>query len=145
MMSTESGKALKALSSSIKTMTDPSSAHPHLENSKTAVNDLKIALKTVYLEETDLLAIIPAATIASILIEIVTSVEKIVESVHELSRLAHFKNVEPSVLQEKPHLLHKGSVTPVLDGDVGLVTVTLQEIITRDDSFKGNRDRKVEV
>lgn len=119
-MSTESGKALKALGTAIKTMKDPKSACQHLENSKNAVEELHIALKAASLEDADILAIIPAATIASILVEIVTCVEKISMSVYELSQLADFKVVEATVSPEiKPQLLHKGSINPILldDGD----------------------------
>lgn len=100
-------------------MKRPTSVNQHVEESKAAVEDLKMALEcSSNLEDTDLLAIVPAATVASILVEIVKCVEKISESVHELSQLAQFKGVEPTVSPEKQqHLLHRGSVNPVLDGD----------------------------
>ncbi|TQD73788.1 hypothetical protein C1H46_040679 [Malus baccata] len=128
-MSIESGKALKALAVAIKTMEEPKDACEHLENSKTAVKDLKIALKAASLETADILAIVPAATVASILVEIVKGVEKISKSVHELSELAHFKKaVECTVSQEKPRLLHRGSVNPVLlDGEDAHVIITVGE------------------
>ncbi|KAM1735607.1 hypothetical protein ACFX12_014061 [Malus domestica] len=128
-MSIESGKALKALAVAIKTMEEPKDACEHLENSKTAVKDLKIALKAASLETADILAIVPAATVASILVEIVKGVEKISKSVHELSELAHFKKaVECTVSQEKPLLLHRGSVHPVLlDGEDAHVIITVGE------------------
>ncbi|KAJ6406768.1 hypothetical protein OIU84_010308 [Salix udensis] len=57
-ISAECGKALKSLASAIKTMTIPSSANVHVENSKTAVKDLQISLKAVSLEhDQELLAI----------------------------------------------------------------------------------------
>jgi hypothetical protein len=65
----------------------------------------------------DLLAILPPTTIASILIEIVKCVEKISESVHQLSKLAHFMNVEPTVSLEKSQFLHPGSIIPIIEGD----------------------------
>ncbi|XP_050382796.1 aluminum-activated malate transporter 8 [Argentina anserina] len=115
-MSTESGKALKAVGTAIKTMKNPKSACQHLENSKNAVEELRIALKAASLEDADILAIIPAATIATILVEIVACVEKISMSVYELSQLADFRDVSPEI---KPQLLHKGIINPVLldDGD----------------------------
>ncbi|PQM43336.1 aluminum-activated malate transporter 8 [Prunus yedoensis var. nudiflora] len=98
-MSIETGKALKALAIAIKTMKEPKHACEHLEKSKTAVKDLKTALKAASLENADILAIVPAAAVASILVEIV-------------------KVVEPTVSPEKPQLLHRGSVNPVLlDGE----------------------------
>ena len=132
-MSAECGKALKALATAIKTMTDPSTANPHVENYKVAMKDLKFALKAASLENTDFLAIVPAATVASILVEIVKSVEKISEAVHELSQLAHFnKTVEPTVSPEKPQqLLHRGIIQPVSDADGNdNVVITIHEIST---------------
>jgi hypothetical protein len=139
-MSSESSKALKALALAIKTMTDPSAANPHVENSKTAINDLKTALKAATLENVDVLAIIPFASVASILIEITRCVEKISESVHELADVAHFKTstVErPTVSPEKPQLLHRGSVKPVLldgdsDGDDVVITVHEKNVDSRE-------------
>ncbi|XP_041027178.1 aluminum-activated malate transporter 8 [Juglans microcarpa x Juglans regia] len=119
-MSSESSKALKALASAIQTMTDTSAANTHVEMSKTAIKELKIALKdySVLPEKVDhIVAIIPIASVTSMLIEITRCVERISESVHELASLAHFKGVEPTVSPEKPHLLHRGSIKPVLDGD----------------------------
>lgn len=129
-MSKESSKALKALSSAIKTMTNPSPANLHVENSRTAIKDLKIALSDALVETNDLLEVVPGATVASILIEIVKCVEKISESVHELSNLAHFKDIEATVSPEKSQqLLHRGSVNPVnLDGDDDEhVIITIQD------------------
>ena len=130
-MSSESSKALKAISSSIKTMTDPSPAKCHIENSKTATKDLKIALETISLEDAELLAIIPVATVASILEEITKSVEKIYESVSELSLLAHFKSVDPNVSPEKPSLLHRGIIKPVVDIDnADQIEITIHDVST---------------
>lgn len=125
-MSIECSMALKSLASAIKTMTLPSSANVHVENSKNAIKDLKIAIKTVSLDQDkDLLAIVPAATVASIIIEIVKCVENLSESVHELSNLAHFKSVEPTVSLEKPQLHHRGSIKPVLEGDADRVVIAI--------------------
>ncbi|KAL9332153.1 hypothetical protein ACSQ67_001763 [Phaseolus vulgaris] len=132
-MISESNKALNVISSSVKTMTHPSAAKSHIENSKTAVEDLKFVLETVSLEDADLLTIIPVATVASILEEITKSVEKIYESVSELSDLAYFKSVvESNVSPEKPHLLHRGIVKPVVDIEttVDHVEITIPEITT---------------
>jgi len=117
-MSSESNKALKAISSSMKTMTHPSAAKSHIENSKIAIEELKVALEAISLEDVELLSIIPVATVAAILEEITISVEKIYESVSELSNLAHFKSVESNVVSpEKPHLLHRGIIKPVVEVD----------------------------
>lgn len=131
-MSSESSKALKALASAIKTMTDPSTANFHVENSKTAINDLKIALKDTSVETpADLQAILPIASVASTIIEITRCVEKISESVHELSSLAHFQSFEPTVSPEKPHgLLHRGSIKPVLGSGGEHVVITVHPTST---------------
>lgn len=132
-MISESSKALNVISSSIKTMTHPSAAKSHIENAKTAVEELKFALETVSLEDAELLAIIPVITVASILEEITKSVEKIHESVSELSQLAYFKSVaEPNVSPEKPHRLHRGIIKPVVDieNTVDHVEITIPEITT---------------
>ena len=98
-------------------MTDPSAAKCHIENSRTAIEELKIAIETVSLEGAELLAIVPVATVASILVEITKSVEKIYECVSVLSHLAKFKSVEPNVSSHKPPLLHRGIINTVVDND----------------------------
>lgn len=130
-MCSESNKALKTISSSIKTMTDPSAAKSHIANSKTAIKDLKIALETISFEDAEVFDIIPIAAVAAILAEITKSVEKIYESVSELSDLAHFKSVEPNVSPEKPALLHRGIINPVADNEKeDHVEIIIQEIST---------------
>ena len=136
-MSSESGKALKELASVIKTMSDDpfSSANVYVESSKTAANELKIALESASLNNVDIQAILPSATVASTLIEIVSCVEKISEAVHELSNLAHFKkikeaNVSPELSKQPYNLLHRGSVNPVLDGDSNHVVITIDHETT---------------
>jgi hypothetical protein len=140
-MSSESNKALKAISSSMKTMTNPLAAKNHIENSKTAIEELKVALEVISLEDVELLAIIPVATVAAILEEITFSVEKIYDSVSELSHLAHFKSVEPNVSPEKPPLLHRGIIKPVVDIDNNVpphVEITIQDLCTE----SPEKDRK---
>ncbi|CAK9181020.1 unnamed protein product [Ilex paraguariensis] len=118
-LSSESSKALKELASAIKNMTNPSSCDLHLQNSKTAVEELKIALEASMTVETDLLEVISAVTVASILINIIDCVENISESIHELSDQARFKTVKSNITPEKPQLFHCGSVKPVSDGGSG--------------------------
>ncbi|XP_057512530.1 aluminum-activated malate transporter 8-like [Actinidia eriantha] len=116
-MSSESGKALKELSLAIKAMTHPFSADAHLDNSKTAITDLKTSLEAASGEtSTDLIKIIPAVTVASILTDITKCVEEIAEVVRELSQEAHFKRVEKIVSKEKPPLIDRRSVNPVGGG-----------------------------
>ncbi|KAE8672217.1 Aluminum-activated malate transporter 8 [Hibiscus syriacus] len=136
-MSAECGKALKALATSMKTMTHPSTAKLNVDNSKAAMKDLKFALEAASIENADLLAIVPAATVGLVLVEIAKCVEKISEAMHELSERAHFsKTVEPTVSPEKPQqLLHGGIVRPVSEdtddahnGNDDNVVITIHEI-----------------
>ncbi|KAE9464204.1 hypothetical protein C3L33_03888, partial [Rhododendron williamsianum] len=117
-MSLESGKALKELALAIKTFAQPSSVDVHIESSKRAVDELKTVLEAVSRKEDDLLKMIPSLTVSSILTDIVKCVEKIDESVHELSRQAQFKNaVVGTVSPDKPQLLRRGIIKPLNEGD----------------------------
>lgn len=108
-MSLESGKALKELAASMRAMTSPSSATPHITKSKLAANSLKSLLNTntaaLMCQDTssDLLDLIPAATVASLLVDVVYCTEKIDKSIHELASLAKFKSVKQKE-DEKPKL-----------------------------------------
>ncbi|XP_049400095.1 aluminum-activated malate transporter 8 [Solanum stenotomum] len=132
-MCIESSKVLKELAFSIKTMTQPSSsaAEIHLRHSKAAVDDFKsilAATETLLLSnKLDLLEIFPAITVASVLIDVINCIDKISESVEDLSVQAHFKKAKnkefSSSSPEKPppqhQLLHRGIVKPVVDVDSG--------------------------
>ncbi|MBA0767533.1 hypothetical protein Gotri_016406 [Gossypium trilobum] len=102
-MSMESGKALKELSMAIKTMVKPFAADIHIENSKSSVKNLDTLLKSgLWDDETDLLEVVPVATVASLLIDVVTCTAEIAESVNELATMLKFEVVEPTVSPEKP-------------------------------------------
>lgn len=104
-MSLESGKALKELASSIKRMVKPFSPDIHIESSKSAVKNLNSLLKSGLWDDheiMDLLEVVPVATVASLLIDVVNCTEQIAESVHELASMVNFKAVEPTVSPEKP-------------------------------------------
>lgn len=103
-MSLECGKALKEVASAIRTMSEPSPADRHVLNSKTAAKNLESLLRSGLWENAELLAVMPAATVASLLFDVVKCTEKIVDSVHELASMAHFKTVDPTVSQEKEEL-----------------------------------------
>lgn len=124
-MSSECGKALTELSSAIQTMTKPK-AIGHVAGSRTAAANLKTALKTTSSDITALLEILPAVTIASLLIEIVDHTEKLMVAVGELGHLAKFKN--PASVAERTPSLHRGAVKPLSDdvvtGIPGLETST---------------------
>ncbi|EPS68168.1 hypothetical protein M569_06608, partial [Genlisea aurea] len=90
----EAGKALKGMSWTIETMTRPSSPDIHMENMKTAAKTMKTLLKSNTLEDIkygNLLQLAPLATIASLLIDTVNSIETISEAVNELGVLANFR------------------------------------------------------
>ncbi|KAI7981654.1 Aluminum-activated malate transporter 7 [Camellia lanceoleosa] len=88
-------------------MTMPSTANSYIANSKITAKTLKSLLETGSWRGADLLDIIPAATVASLLIDVVACTEKIAESVNELACLAKFKSVDDVVTKEPPSLLAK--------------------------------------
>ncbi|KAG5556449.1 hypothetical protein RHGRI_006897 [Rhododendron griersonianum] len=127
-MSLESRKALKELALAIKTFAPPSSVDVHIESSKKAVDELKTVLEVVSRKGDDLLGMIPSLIVSSILTDIVKCVEKIDESIHELSRQAQFKNVVVgTVSPDKPGSLHRGIVKLINghDGDGNHVIVSV--------------------
>lgn len=128
-MSSECGKALKELSVAVKTMVNPYPVNHHIENSKSAVDVFKSKLKATSLQETDILNIIPDATVASILMEIVTCVEQIAESVNEVSQKAHFKGVELKTSQGKPPLLRRATIIPVSEADSDCVVINVSDTL----------------
>ncbi|KAL0370224.1 UNVERIFIED_CONTAM: Aluminum-activated malate transporter 7 [Sesamum angustifolium] len=96
-ISTGSGEVLKELSWAITTMSRPPSPSPHIPNLKTASKNLNSLLKSDFCEEnTNLLQVIPVATVAALLNDTVTSVENIADAVNELSSLANFKPKDSS-------------------------------------------------
>ncbi|KAF9598928.1 hypothetical protein IFM89_033126 [Coptis chinensis] len=110
-MSSESAKTLTELASAIRTMTRPHSAYAHLANSKAAASNLKVTLKSALSLSSDLLQVIPAVTVTSLLVEVVACTEKIAESIDELAQLAKFKTVEvPIVILENPKTLHRVTI-----------------------------------
>ncbi|KAK8649669.1 hypothetical protein V6N13_139335 [Hibiscus sabdariffa] len=103
-MSLECGRALKELALAIKTMVKPFAAHVHIENSKSAAENLNSLLQSSGLlgDNMDVLQLVPVATIVSLLIDVVKCTEEIAESVHELASMVNFEAVEPTVSPEKP-------------------------------------------
>ncbi|XP_038880245.1 aluminum-activated malate transporter 2-like [Benincasa hispida] len=125
-MSIESGKALRQLVSSIREMTQPTQAEIHTHNSKAAAKKLKASLRSSRLwEHCDPLTLIPAATIGSLLIDVVDCTEKIAEAVQELASLAHFNSAKPGVVSlEKSEAviqIEKEKVQP----NIGISFVTI--------------------
>ncbi|OMO95014.1 Aluminum-activated malate transporter [Corchorus capsularis] len=120
-ISVESSKALKELASTMKKMTRERSADLHIASSKTAAEELKNLLKTSLWEEVELLQILPAASVAYLLLEIVECTQKIVAAVYELANEASFKHTNDTTL------FHRGAVQPV---DNNNVDASLETIIT---------------
>lgn len=90
----ESVNTLKELALAIRTMTPPTPANQHLINSKIAAKNLKSLLNTGLFKGTDLLEVIPVATMAYLLVDVVSCTEKIAESIQELASLAKFKSTK---------------------------------------------------
>ncbi|KAL8154103.1 hypothetical protein V2J09_011863 [Rumex salicifolius] len=107
-LSSESGKALRDLSNGVRKMKRTLSIKSHLKESKSAAENLKSLLENTHVSQAfHLLELLPTATVASLLIEIMTCVEEIAEEIHELGNLAKFKIVERAVVpEEKEELDH---------------------------------------
>ncbi|KAL7096483.1 hypothetical protein ACP275_10G082500 [Erythranthe tilingii] len=120
-LSTESGKALKELATALKNKTFPSAAaETHIKNSKSAADELKRVLENSSLLPTklDLQEIMPLLVTSSVLIDVVTCVERIAVSVNELSEKAGF--VRKAISTDQKQLLRRGIVKPV-DDEHGVV------------------------
>ncbi|EOY33299.1 hypothetical protein QUC31_019015 [Theobroma cacao] len=125
--SRESSKALKELASAFRKMVRTRSAILHIASSKTTAEELKNLLKQSVWGEADVLEIIPAASVASLLLEIIECIEKIAEAVYELAKVASFRNRDATVLPERPDLLHQGAVQQVSDIDMLHHVITIAE------------------
>ncbi|KAF3672955.1 Aluminum-activated malate transporter 8 [Capsicum annuum] len=131
-MITESSKALKELALSIKTMTQPFSSIIHISNAKNIIDDLKHTLGTSETffqhDESCVMDFIPVASVMSLLITINECVDEISKAVEELSRRAHFKkkdgrrrdssSTEAATGENRPQIMHYGTVNPVVDDNV---------------------------
>lgn len=114
-MSTESGKALKEIGGAMKKMRQASpSAETHVQNAKSAADRLKLMLESE--AKADLQEMMPILVVASLLVDIIHCLHKLSESVHQLSRQAHFKSTHKQQ-QQQQQVLHRGIVNPVYDGD----------------------------
>ncbi|KAK7405729.1 hypothetical protein VNO78_07337 [Psophocarpus tetragonolobus] len=82
----------------IHKMIPPSFAKPHISKSKIAATNIRSITKTGFLEDTDLFEVVPAQTIASLLVYVVSCSYEQAESIQELSTVAKFKNKDNEVL-----------------------------------------------
>ncbi|XXG80271.1 hypothetical protein AAC387_Pa09g1185 [Persea americana] len=114
-MSLETGKALANLSLAVRTIEKPTAAAIHILGAKTAAADIKTALKNTSSEMIALLEILPMATTASLLIEIVGHTKKLMVAINELAHLVKFNN--PASVAERIPSLHRRAVKP-LSNDV---------------------------
>ncbi|WOL15543.1 aluminum-activated malate transporter 1-like [Canna indica] len=89
-ISSESAKALKEISSAIRSMTFPCSANGHLSAAMA-----KLTKEMQAADDSDLSGILHVATTASLLAELVNRTHEVVDSVDNLARLARFKRPEP--------------------------------------------------
>ncbi|XVE59649.1 hypothetical protein DITRI_Ditri05aG0063000 [Diplodiscus trichospermus] len=126
-VSLESGKALKELASTFRKMVRTRSAILHIGSSKTAAEELKTLLKTSLWEERDVLEITPAASVASLLLEIIECIDKIAEAVYELAEVASFRSSDATISVEQPDLLHQRSVQQVSDAEMPHLVITIAE------------------
>ncbi|QHN95261.1 Aluminum-activated malate transporter [Arachis hypogaea] len=102
----ESGKALKELSLSIKSMKCLSKTNykAHIANAKEAIESLSTMLKSNLsggVVEVNLLEVVAIAAMASLLMDVVISIERISEQVDELASLAHFKSHNNNVHEDQ--------------------------------------------
>ncbi|XP_054779253.1 aluminum-activated malate transporter 2-like [Prosopis cineraria] len=106
-MSLESGKALKELGMAMSTMRKPCFVDIHIANSKSAAKSLNSLLQSSLWKEIDLLSILPAGTVASLLCDIIACIEEIAAVVNELPSLTNFETIDttksPSKIQSTPH------------------------------------------
>ncbi|KAI3860315.1 hypothetical protein MKX03_030996 [Papaver bracteatum] len=114
-ISVELGKALQEISTAIKNMTYPFTVSTHIVNAKTAAEGLHRALEAITLGNTNILEdVMPAASVTSLLLEIIECTENIAESVKVLACLAKFKGADLAMSPEKPtrRLLRSGNIKP---------------------------------
>ncbi|GFP86133.1 aluminum-activated malate transporter 8 [Phtheirospermum japonicum] len=122
-MCTESSKALKELASAVKSMsTFPLSAtETHVRRSKAAADHLKaIVENSDFPAKTELGEIMHLLVAASVLVDVIKCVEKLSDSINELSQKARFEKPESTASPDKQQhlLIHRGIVKPVVDNRV---------------------------
>uniref|UniRef100_A0A803LXN3 Aluminum-activated malate transporter n=1 Tax=Chenopodium quinoa TaxID=63459 RepID=A0A803LXN3_CHEQI len=115
-LSSELGKVLKEAAKGFKKMRKTSTPKTQLAETKEAAKELKRLLQDTSLwEKCNLLDVLPAVTVASILIDIVDCVESIIEAVHELASMASMGSeiVCPEKERELSQIVVVGDVTDI--------------------------------
>ncbi|CAB4313489.1 unnamed protein product [Prunus armeniaca] len=94
-------------------------------SSEYAAENLKSVIRSSLSKHDDILQIIPAGAVASLLCEVVKCTEEIADAAHKLASLAHFKNAKPKVTPEQKELPSQGIVQPVsgIDGMHHIITI----------------------
>ncbi|KAL6537869.1 hypothetical protein OROHE_012156 [Orobanche hederae] len=123
MMSSECSYALRELADGIQSMTRSSTADIHVASAEASAKKLKAHLQTGLWPDTDILDIIPAVTVASLLTDIVSCTVKIADSVHELASLSKFKTRDAKMIKE----------------------VSLKKVVTRTPSIEGSHNINILV
>ncbi|KAF7805751.1 aluminum-activated malate transporter 2-like [Senna tora] len=122
------GKVMKILSSSIKSMTCLSTRilKAHIGEAKGSIESLQSLLGSkAYWEEVGVMEIASAAAITSLLTHILICTQTIMESVDELSSLAHFKPIPITTTHQPLPLCREG---PILDSNkLDFSTITIDE------------------
>ncbi|KAH6827042.1 aluminum activated malate transporter family protein [Perilla frutescens var. hirtella] len=116
-MSSECGCALSELAIGIETMSWSPCIDIHIVNAKSGATKLKALMKTGLWAEyshTDLLTVIPAVTVAALLIDVVSCTVTIADSVGELASLSKFKKHDPKTNTQTS--MDKLNTTPSLQG-----------------------------
>ena len=80
----------------------------HISKAKAAAENLRTILQSrIWKDTDDLLEIIPAAAVASLLLDVVIFTESVSEAVHKLASLAQFKSPKPRITPEdQPQLIN---------------------------------------
>ncbi|XP_073135972.1 aluminum-activated malate transporter 2-like [Henckelia pumila] len=120
-MSTECSCALTELSAAIKKMTRAAPADVHILNAKNECKNLRSLFSKLW-PDADLVDIIPAATVASLLIEIVSCTARIADSVHELASLSKYKGSNDAMRQSQTG---KEKILPMTSGVEGSHNVSI--------------------
>ncbi|BBH05325.1 Aluminium activated malate transporter family protein [Prunus dulcis] len=94
-LSLETGKALKELAAAFKEMTKSPSPETHMAKAKAAAKSLRSLLKSGLWEDTELLEVMPAATVGSLLLDVVNCSEKIIELLMNLPFLQILRLLKP--------------------------------------------------